>query len=191
MRRDVEEAWKDAPEFKDIRYPGQGPGPERIEAIVKSDEKVLCILKCVHTEKRGKHTSKTLKCTAVVTDREIYIIKEGTFTKQLSKSEENIPVHTITGIEVYRQIGMGTVVNISRADNSDKLIMCNETQAQKFNKFAKELISKKSTTQGTMNDVRGGNDALEQIKKLKALLDSGVISNDEFDAAKRKLLDKI
>jgi hypothetical protein len=190
MRIDVEEAWKDAPEFKDIRYPGKGPGPERIEAIVKSDEKVLCVLKCVHTEKRGI-TTKTLKCTAVVTDQEIYILKEGTFTKQLSKSEENIPVHTITGIEVYRQIGLGTVIKISRADNSEMLVMCNEAQAQKFNKFVKELISKKTTTQGTINDVRGGNDALEQIKKLRDLLDSGVISNDEFDAAKRKLLDKI
>ena len=191
MRQDVQKAWDAAPEFRDIRYPGQGPGPEMIEPILREEEIVLCILKCMHTASRGKLTDKTLKCTAVVTDKEIYLIREGTFTKGFSKAVENIPVHTITGVEKVRQVGFGTVINISRAGNTDKLIMCNADQATVFLEFTREVIAKNLANKETIAVVQQGFDPLDQIKKLKELLDSGVITNEEFIEKKSKLLNQI
>jgi hypothetical protein len=190
MREDVLAAWNSAPEFKDIRYPGVGPGPEKIMDAITSDEDVLCVLKCVHTEKKGAR-NVTLKCTAVVTSKTIYLLREGTFTKSLSAGSESIPVHTITGISRKRQLMMGTVVEISRAGNIDQLIMCNENQADIFVTTAKEVVSKNTLNQGTTQVIQQVVDPLDQIKKLKDLADAGVISQEEFESKKRELMDKI
>ncbi len=188
MRSDLINAWEDAPAFKDIRYPGEGPGLDAIANIITDSEEVRCILKCVHTEKRGLR-QVTLKCTAVVTSKTIYILREGTFTKGLSSGTESVPLHTVTGISKKRQLGLGTVVEISRAGNIDQLIMCNEAQADKWIAIAKEVSAAVSSAPTAV--INQTIDPLDQLKKLKDLLDSGVLTQQEFDEKKQALMDKI
>lgn len=190
MREDIIAAWHNSPEFKDIRYPGTGPGPDKISEVVTQDETVLCILKCVHTERRGARQI-SLKCTAVATSKTIYLLREGTFTKSLSAGVESIPLHTVTGISRKRQLMMGTIVEISRAGNIDQLIMCNENQADLFITTAKNIVASASAPSGNTQIIQQALDPIEQIKKLKGLADEGIISQEEFEAKKRELMDKI
>lgn len=188
MRADLQKAWDEAPAFKDIRYPGEGPGLTAVEGVINNSEEVKCILKCMHTEKKGMR-QVTLKCTAVVTTEAIYLLREGTFTKGLSQGVETVPLRTITGISRKRQLGLGTVVEISRASNVDQLIMCNEAHAEKWVAVAKEVSASMSATPGVV--VSQTLDPLDQIKKLKDLLDAGILSQAEFDEKKKSLMDKI
>ena len=136
MRQDLVAAWNAAPEFKDIRYPGQGPSIEKVAEVLDAGEEVVCVIKCMHVEKKGMR-AVTLKCVGVVTSKKIYMVKEGTFTKGLSAGAESVPLQTVTGISRKRQLGLGTVIEVSRANNTDQLVMCNEDHAAKWVEAAK------------------------------------------------------
>jgi hypothetical protein len=161
---------------------------DAIAAVVTDDEEVLCILKCVHYDKRGK-IAVTLKCSAVVTSKTIYLFREGTFTKGLSAGTESIPPQTLTGISRKRQLGIGTVVELSRAGNIDLLMMCNEEQAEKWVSLAKKVAA--SASEATSSVTQQVLDPLDQIKKLKELFDAGILTEGEFESKKQSLLDKI
>ena len=61
--------------------------------------------------------------------------------------------------------------------------------SQRVKSRAKKTVSKKITKAKRM--VRSSNDNVELIKKLGQLKKSGIITNKEFQAKKKQLLDKI
>lgn len=62
--------------------------------------------------------------------------------------------------------------------------------SKNLEKYDKVLIAKESSS--TRNQqMNCQNNAIQQIKQLKELLDIGAITNEEFEEKKRELLDKI
>jgi len=62
-------------------------------------------------------------------------------------------------------------------------------EKKKEEKKKKPKITKKKETKKKIEDINDDNDIVEQIKDLKELYDSGVLTEEEFSKAKKKLLD--
>lgn len=58
----------------------------------------------------------------------------------------------------------------------------------KINDYIQEKINNPTQTQNTTTTQSQDNNAIEQIKQLKQLLDEGIITQEEFDAKKKQLL---
>ena len=68
------------------------------------------------------------------------------------------------------------------------------TKTKKIKKKKEEMkkkpkITKKKVTKKKIEDINDDNDIVQQIKDLKELYDSGVLTEEEFNKAKKKLLD--
>jgi hypothetical protein len=73
---------------------------------------------------------------------------------------------------------------VSRANNTDEFPLFKKQETlTKFANAVNERISSLNETKGNASE-----SALDKIKKLKELLDMGVLSQDEFDEKKSKLL---
>jgi hypothetical protein len=167
------------------------PKIEEVESHIKNDEEVKCVLKGASVEKRGGVGSKTLPCVAVLTDKSVYLMRKGQVIKNYAKGVENIPLQTVTGFQVKREIGMGTVFEITRAGNNDKISWCDSAHAETFRDLAKEIAENISSQKNSQTVINQAIDPIEQIKKLKDLLDSDIISQEEYEEKKKKLMEKI
>jgi hypothetical protein len=167
------------------------PTIEEVESHIKNDEEVKCVLKGGSVEKRSGVGYKSLACVAVLTDKSVYLVRKGQVIKNLAKSVENIPLHTVTGFEVTRELGLGTFLQISRAGNIDKITQCDSAHAEKFRDLAKEIAENISSQKNSQTVINQAIDPIEQIKKLKDLLDSDIISQEEYEEKKKKLMEKI
>ena len=61
-------------------------------------------------------------------------------------------------------------------------------EKKKEEKKKKPKITKKKETKKKIEDINDDNDIVQQIKDLKELYDSGVLTKEEFEKAKKKLL---
>jgi hypothetical protein len=185
MRQDLEAAYNSAPPAKMVKV----PPIEAVAAVIPVDEKVEFILKSAASEKapNGRLTSG-FTCVAVITDRSIYLVKQGMNFKSLGQGSESIPLHTITGITVKKGL-LASGVEISRAGNVDVLNNCDGAQAEKWVTAARALLAKAPAAGGTT--VIQQVDPLDQLKKLKELLDAGILTQEEFNAKKQDIMGKI
>jgi hypothetical protein len=107
--------------------------------------------------------------------------------KLFKMNTERVPLKLITGIEVSRVLGQGWVLLVSRANNTDEFPLFKKQETlTKFANAVNERISSLNETKGNASE-----SSLDKIKKLKELLDMGVISQGEFDEKKSKLLKDI
>lgn len=150
----------------------------------------MVVLKTMSSEKRanGTYFNKRM-CAAVVTDRSIYLVKQGEFVKALGKGFESIPLKTITGISISKGL-FGSTVEITRAANIDVLGGHNHEHAEIWVRAARETIQRANSSANPELE-KGSADPLDQLVKLKDLLDAGVLTQEEFDSKKLELLGKI
>lgn len=107
--------------------------------------------------------------------------------KLFKMNTERVPLKLITGIQVSRSLGQGWVLLVSRANNTDEFPLFKKQETlTRFANAVNERIS-------SLNETKSGSSesSLDKIKKLKELLDMGVISQSEFDEKKSKLLKDI
>lgn len=83
------------------------------------------------------------------------------------------------GKKWYIIIGGGDIVNYS----------CEIKEAIDFNEIRSEIITAKGKLNNDANS-KGGISIADEIRKMKQLLDDGILSQEEFDAQKAKLLEK-
>jgi hypothetical protein len=187
MRADLESAYSSAPPAKLIKTPDL----DAVLAVIPDDEITDCVLKCAANEKapNGRLSAAT-SCVAVVTDKSIYLVKQGMNFKSLGQGSESIPLHTISGISVKKSL-LASGVEISRAGNVDLLQNCDASQAEKWVTAARALLSKAPSLSGNTTNIIQQVDPLDQLKKLKDLLDAGILTQAEFDAKKQEIMDKI
>jgi len=184
LRNDLAAAWKEAKKTDGTIY--KNPEPSEIEPTLSSDESVLVILKCL--KKRGNLGGGEV-CTAVLTDKAVHIFSRGV-VKSVNRSHETFHFATITGVDLARKLTWGWVINMSRANNIDSLIKCDEEGSKKFVNQLKELIAAPRPI-SVSGSPQIASDPLDKIKKLKDLLDAGVISESEFEEKKQILMDQI
>ena len=181
MRVDLQAAWDRAGFYNFAQRTNKYPDLVEIEKSIGSEEEVLQLVKCMITVAK-----KFQAGVAVLTDKRIYL-----FTRNIIGhiGSEIIPFHLITGISMRRKLGSGPCVTISRAGNEDLLSAVVEDEAKIF----------MNTVQGHLNSMPSSGtvvqqqvlDPLDQILKLKELLDLGIINNEEFEEKKKGLLGQI
>lgn len=121
------------------------------------------------------------KISIVVTDKRVY----GTamFGKQV-----DLPLDSISAL------GRGMFSSIAVATSSGKIIFWGISNIYEVHETISELLqnrqSEKRTASAPINHItQQAQSSADELKKYKELLDNGIISQEEFDAKKKQLLD--
>jgi hypothetical protein len=105
---------------------------------------------------------------------------------------ETIPFGTISGIELKKNIALlGLEVKLTRANNTDSITNVDKQAAPAFVKALQDTLASRTNQSGNTIIQNQATDPLDQIKKLKDLLDAGIITQDEFQEKKTELMGKI
>ncbi len=119
------------------------------------------------------------------------LIAKYTLWNNTFKSSELVPLAMITGIEsaVVNRVDGSKKIIITRAANVDELYGIPDKPAAAFLE-ALNAARQRAGTQGSAIAV-APQDPAEAIRKLKGLLDEGLISADEFEEKRKELLEKL
>ena len=179
MREDLQAAFEEMGKFSlGLRKP---PGLEVIEPLLKDDEKVVALA-------RGTK-NKSAFCTLVLTDHQLYMFS---FTGMKSFfSNEVVPFDLITGVELKKTMTEGLKLIITRAGNIDEIASLDTPTAPAFLSKLQASMSRKPSATPTTIIQNQAIDPIDQIKKLKDLLDLGIINDQEFEEKKNNLLGQI
>lgn len=179
MRDDLQAAFNNMGKFSlGLRKP---PGLEEIEPLLKENEQVVAMA-------RGTK-NRTSLCTIVLTDQQIYLFSFSGLKSYFSN--EIIPFHLITGVELRKKMAEGLVLTITRAGNIDEISGLDTPTAPSFLSKLQECISNKNSTAPTRGVQSQPINPIDQISKLKELLDIGILSQEEFETKKNELLGRI
>lgn len=120
----------------------------------------------------------------VSTNRRLVFIDKGLL---YGLKVEDFPLDKITSIQYETGLLLGSVKihtsgNIATIDNVEK------SSSRKFAEFVRDKLSQSKENNSTINTQPN---IIEQIEKLANLKDKGILSEDEFNEHKRKLLEKL
>lgn len=146
------------------------------------------------------YTSK--RCSLVLTDNGLYGQRKmifGTIQVQLPMGKidnimviQNLETKFFGGKTVSIRSASG-VVSFPRFQNADEFVRVTLAEIEKYNQSLKNvdknLVS--AIAGNSAQKAQPEKSAAQKIKDLKELLDSGLITQDEFDAKKKDLLDKM
>jgi|688.fasta_scaffold730822_1 hypothetical protein len=181
MREDLRKAFDKSGKLKNWAIPM--PKYEEMEAVLTDNEKVLSVIKAGIN---GKHVG-----VAILTDNGVHLLGRGTF-KSLSPYNETFSLKHITGVTRQRNIMyLGFTIEISRAGNVDSLLGTDKDDSEEFVQILKRLVNEGAGSGGQTVVMNQAVDPLDQLKKLKDLLDSGILTEKEFEQKKRELMDRI
>jgi hypothetical protein len=130
----------------------------------------------------------------ILTPRAVYISGNAAGFLKSANIFEEVRLELLTGVSIQKTIAQGWVVKLTRPGNEDKLIQLTELPSSKFMDLLNGVLkSSKDTPTGISSPRREANDAdiPEQIRKLGELVSSGLLTQTEFDAKKRELLDRM
>jgi hypothetical protein len=155
------------------------------QQMIPSSEEILYTTKC-SIRGRRKEDPNFVGCI-VVTAKTVHLLKRQIAVfgnKPLTK--ESMPISQITGVdqtfERYLTV-QSHHVRITRANNEDVLYGLGEAAARKI----VETINAQTSQSGSAPS-SASIDPIEQLTKLAALLEKGLVTQQEFDDKKRQLL---
>ena len=111
-----------------------------------------------------------------VTDKRVY-------GKAMFGKRVDLPVDSISATGTIAFLGC-----ISISTSSGKISFLFIKNTDKFYEIINNLIIERQNKKNSNNTAENNPDCTEQLKKFKQLLDSGVITQEEFDAKKKQLL---
>lgn len=123
----------------------------------------------------------------VVTDNRVIVLDVNSRPTSTKMSMEDFPFNKITSISFERGLAKSTIKLVCSGNSTSINIL---KGGEELSQYIRQKINqpKQATNPTTSANV---TDPLEQLKKLKDLFDSGVITTTEFDAKKQDLLSKI
>jgi hypothetical protein len=152
------------------------------QAHLEPGEEVLAAVAGAYETKRlGQESVRN--GSLIATDRRLLF-----FAKKLGGYElESFPYHNISSFEQAKALVMGHSVNFFASGNNVTVKWIKDAQAlgELVGVVKARMGSKAETPVGTEPDV------MDQLRKLGELRDAGVLSTDEFESKKAKLLDQI
>ena len=169
------------------------PPRERMESEVSSlipeSEEIVHFAGCSIRGRNAKDTN--FVGTIVVTKKNVYLVKRKfkVFGKPDPLTKETMSINQITGldqtIESYLTV-KSFHIRITRANNEDVLYGLTDASASEII----ESINNQMNNQGSSSSTGAMNalDPVEQLTKLAALLEKGLITKKEFDKKKKELL---
>ena len=113
----------------------------------------------------------------IVTENNI----RGTYGKLLKRNID-LPIDSINSIAVVKKSGIICISTSSLTIRFESII-----NAEEISDVINDLIRNRQKNQGTTTIIQSSSVA-DELSKYKALLDQGVLSQEEFDAKKRQLL---
>lgn len=116
----------------------------------------------------------------IATERQIFFYCKRTFGFET----ESFPLSNISSIEAGKG-ALGHKINIIASGNKAEMSMINKGQYAEFIEYVRNSIGKTTTPAAVAEPTL---DAAGEIRKFKALLDEGIISQEDFDVKKEQLL---
>lgn len=191
MRKDLEAAWNAAKANKKADIYNRFPKPDDIEPRLSVDEKVLMLLKgTIQPARIDRMKDLTMNGgvgTLVLTDKRVHYFGRGV-VKSLQNSHETVEFSKINGVELRKNLTFGQMIYITRPANTDTWMYLNTDEAEAFVSKLQEFVAAADTGSKVLVST---HDPLDQIKKLKDLLDAGVITQEEFESKKSDLMGRI
>jgi ribosomal protein L6P/L9E len=162
---------------------------QEIATMIPDSEEIINFSHCSIRGSKAKDVN--FVGTVVVTDKNVYLVKRKfkVFGKPEPLTKESMALNQITGIdqtfEKYLTI-KSFHIRITRANNEDILYGLTEASASQIMKSINDQMHKSSSSNSsvTVNPI----DPVEQLTKLAALLEKGLLTDEEFQKKKRELL---
>ena len=159
------------------------PTLENVEETI-ADQTVRQVLRC-------QAFLKNSMVTLIATDQGVYAFRKSTLLKKYGKGQEYFPYSQITGVTTSFHPTWRTCIEFSRASNVDKYGYMDADDAAKFVALVSQKSQDERSSPALQPIVTPDADPLDRLRKLKELAESGVISQQEFELKKAKLLDEI
>ena len=179
MRLDLESAFANAKKWSGLGQ--KWPTAEEIEPEIPTDA-------VVHAVAYGISENGSMKQSTVwvMSTKGLHVFRRGMLKS--NRSGEFLPIHLISGIAFGKSMMSGGRLSTSGPQSSEELTQVDTKTAENFSQRTKELLA--SIGSGVSNNAAPAvPDVADQIRKLAGLLADGLITQDEFDAKKAKLLD--
>jgi hypothetical protein len=174
-------------DFEIFELNQQGPTvlePSIIDPIPVSD-KVLAMAS--GTNKIGNSDY----CYWILTDKNVVIVRYGLMRRTEIRGNELVALNQISGFErqqTSRSSNLWEMV-ITRASNADGILHVEDAVASNM---ISAYNAAKADLQGSAGSgPRETKDPADAIRKLKGLLDEGLITQEEFDDKRKKLLEEM
>lgn len=150
-----------------------------------ADEKVHQVLRC-------QVFKKNIMATLVATDNGVHAFQKSSLGfKKYGKGYEFFPYVQLTGVTTSFHATYRTCLEFSRAANVDKFGYIVKEDAEDFVALVRSQIRAIGSQSPSISGLMSPPDPLDRLKKLKELVDAGVISTQEFEEKKNKLMDEI
>ncbi len=115
-------------------------------------------------------------CEICVTDKRIY-------GKAVFGVRVDIPVDSVSSVGT-----MQLFKGVSVASASGRIKFLYISNAEEIHKVISDILINRQRNSGRYTPAAQNTDTVDRLKKYKELLDSGVITQEEFDAKKKELL---
>lgn len=177
MRTDLQNAIDAAKEVT----AGKRPTFEWIEEKLSSGEEIIQLMYC------GILKSDTKLGYAVLSNQYLHLFRAGALLGSKSAEHDALAFKHITSIE-QQNVPLFKTKNVKIVQSSGATIVlanCDANESEQFVTRVRELMANGGDSKTIQTD------PLDQLKKLKELLDAGILSQAEFDDKKQSLMDKI
>jgi hypothetical protein len=120
----------------------------------------------------------------LISTKGLHVFRRGMLKSK--RSGEFLPIHLISGVSFSKSMLSGGGLKTSGPQSTEELVQVDTKTAENFAKKAKDVLASQSAP-GFAAPAQV--DVADQIRKLAGLLADGLITQDEYDAKKSKLLD--
>lgn len=149
-------------------------------AHLQQDEKIVAsVLGAYETKIMGQDTVRN--GVFLATDRRVFFFGK----KMFGFESESFPYSTISSFEYGKGL-MGKTISFFASGNKVKMKWINVGEVDLFIETVRESIGKKSSPEPAQ--VTPQDDITEQLRKLAALRDEGILTDEEFTVKKQKIL---
>jgi len=119
----------------------------------------------------------------VATNKRAIFIDKG----MMSLTVEDFPYDRVSSIEYHTGMMMGSIT-IYTSGNKAEIKSVPKNQVRPFAEFLRARISRGVEPQSQPVAAAQSDDRVTQLEKLAALKEQGILTNDEFDAEKKRIL---
>jgi hypothetical protein len=121
----------------------------------------------------------------VLTDRRLLFVQDGV----MSKTTEDFPMDKVSSVQWTSGMMLGSIV-IFASGNKSEIKNVNKDDGKEMVDKVRHRISSPASAPAPIAATAGA-DPFEQLRKLGALRDAGVVTPEEFEAKKAELLSRL
>ena len=176
-----------------LQSKGSLPPRERMDhevaSLIPASEEIIHFAGCSIRGRNSKDTN--FVGTIVITEKNVYLVKRKlkVFGKPDPLTKESMAINQITGLDqTYEQYltVKSFHIRITRANNEDVLYGLTESSASEIIETINNQVNKSGSSNNSITV--SAIDPVEQLTKLAALLEKGLLTQEEFDKKKKELL---